>query len=150
MINRSDPKSPTSPCLPDLEGKHKQGDAMGACEVRRGTSTIHFHSIFPFLSSHISPETRLWRVEEKNGVVHYILLLLHLPWLSWRESNVSSYLSGINLYRQTLPPPPPHPPHTSFALSSFPPLLLLSLPQLMDLACCLVCTSPISSFSPHD
>ena len=44
-------KSPSVP-IP-IKQSRKQGDARGASEVRRGTSSIHFHCPVPRSSSHI-------------------------------------------------------------------------------------------------
>ena len=52
------PKSP-SVSTPSIQ-RRKQGDAGGASEVRRGTSSIHFHCPLPRSSSHIG-----------HGVLHW-------------------------------------------------------------------------------
>ena len=61
----------------------KKGDARGASEVRRGTSSIHFHCPAPRSSSHIGHRVQCVAIEAASLALVFVagllLLLLLLP-----------------------------------------------------------------------
>ena len=73
---------------------YKQGNARGTSEVRRGTSSIHFHCPVPRSSSHIGHgkyEKQIWKMYENRG----ILVDFHIFFVFWCRECILGCILGL-------------------------------------------------------